>query len=134
MSADPNNRQSARYPVNIRIRLRPAGADWIEGSLLSAGPRGAFIKTTAALRLEQTLELELPLRHGKELLPGRVRWIAEEEPRGYGIQFLDLSPVLEDQLIDAITAGLWLSDAPTPATNADTRLIVVDLKKYLDEL
>lgn len=116
MKNGEDRRQFKRVPVRMPVRIfAPAVREPINGEILNISEGGAFISASHQLQEGQNVLLEvqfseLELLHSrvtswKEQLPppdgdakedSVVRWIHEVAGRGFGVQFIDLSPTAKD--------------------------------------
>jgi uncharacterized protein (TIGR02266 family) len=86
-------RGKARPGRQIPVRFRRADVtEWTAAETRNIGVGGAFIATTSALPVGTPLvvELSVPTADRTFELTALVRWTADGEPGGVGVQFVDV--------------------------------------------
>jgi hypothetical protein len=132
MNVTPSRRHQTRIPVRIPVGIyranRPKEA--IEAEITNISLGGAFIQSSVLVELNQELLIEIRFAEGKvipvrvvdpldepptapekETALSRVRWTDDKTAHGFGIEFCELKPDLQDYLEKLIKYFEGLSKA-----------------------
>ena len=120
MSED--KRRNPRPPADVKVDYRTVGS-FITDYSANISQGGVFVKTSIPLPVGEKVRLRVTLP-GHELpfaLDGVVRWVsthdnAENRPAGMGIEFLEFSGEVKDQILAFVHAvdGEAAGENPEP--------------------
>ncbi len=94
-------RAHVRVPYVMSVVLY-APERFVRGVIESISADGVFITTSDLLPVDTEVEFHLDLPGGGQLVRGTVQWLRQgrshQEPSGLGVAFLDLDPVVVEQV------------------------------------
>ena len=96
MSPAQDQRSSPRLPTTLSGRIRKTGKGGpAEGQVWAVGNisvRGVFLETSLKLEVDETIEFDMELPGGKQVMQvvGIVRWVRDENPCGVGVEFKEI--------------------------------------------
>lgn len=109
-------RRFKRLPIDIKIELKEKydkGATCIKGDLINLSAIGAYIYGCGQFKLgdEVVLKLKLPPKPEEIELEAKVVWLSDKQIQphshpGMGVEFYNITPVLQQKLIEFIERNL----------------------------
>ncbi len=92
-----DQRSSPRVPTTLNGRIRRTGKGGAMNSpdslpVGNISVRGVFLETSLVLTIDETIEFDMELPGGDQVMQvvGVVRWIREDDPRGVGVEFKEI--------------------------------------------